>query len=314
MTGLLHLVSATDTAQDSVDFATRVVSWSLDQGVKTAVTLVGAAVLRWVLQRLITRFVESTATRSSARLVQSSGKAGRVLATATGLANERREQRTRAMGSLLRSVVTIVVAVVAGLTVLQILGIPLAPLLASAGVGGLALGFGAQSLVRDFLSGVFMILEDQYGVGDIVDTGEAVGTVEEVTLRITRLRDINGVTWYVRNGEIVRVGNHSQGFASAVVDVPFSFKEDVDRVIGIITGVVHALTDDEAWAPRLPEEPSVLGVESMSAGTMTVRVLATCTSGSQWDLKREMRRRIKDAFDREGIKGPDIPPFGVPQA
>ncbi len=301
------------TAQESIDVATRVVDWSLDQGLQILVTIVLAVVARWVLHRIITRFVESTATRSSARLSDAPKKAGRVLAGAAGLATERREQRTRTMGSLLRSIVTIVVGVIAGLTVLQIIGIPLAPLLASAGVGGVALGFGAQSLVRDFLSGIFMILEDQYGVGDIVDTGEAVGTIEEVSLRITRLRDLNGVTWYVRNGEIIRIGNHSQGFASAVVDIPFSFKEDVDQVIRIITNVVHAMTDDEAWSGRLPEEPSVLGVESMSAGTMTVRVLATCVSGSQWELKREMRRRIKEAFDREGVKGPDIPPFSTTQ-
>ena len=153
-----------------------------------------------------------------------------MLAQATGLAHERHRQRTLTMGSLLRSIVTfVVVTLITVLTVMAIVGIPLGPLLASAGVGGVALGFGAQSLVKDFLSGIFMILEDQYGVGDVIDTGEAIGTVEEVTLRVTRLRDASGVIWYVRNGEIIRVGNKSQGWSTAIVDMPVSYAENVER-------------------------------------------------------------------------------------
>ena len=127
----------------------------------------------------------------------------------------------------------------------------------------MALGFGAQSLVKDFLSGVFMIFEDQYGVGDVIDTGEAIGTVEEVTLRITRLRDANGVTWYVRNGEIIRVGNRSQGFATAIVDMPVSYAENVERVVGIIRETATAMGEDPDWADKFVEEPQVLGVESI---------------------------------------------------
>nr|WP_257907209.1 mechanosensitive ion channel family protein [Janibacter limosus] len=190
---------------------------------------------------------------------------------------------------------------------------PLAPLLASAGVGGVALGFGAQALVRDYLSGIFMILEDQYGVGDFIDTGEAVGTVEEVTLRVTRLRDLDGVVWHVRNGEIIRIGNRSQGWSTVMVDLPFSYGEDVDRVIGIITDAVSRMKDDGHWSEVLRETPSVLGVETITAGTVTVRVFATCTPNENWGIQREIRRRVKEAFDREGIAGPPVSPGGTGQ-
>ena len=168
---------------------TSVWEWFLGDPLMVVSTILAAVILRWVLNRSIARIVDVTIAKHDARRERVPGRAGRVLAQATGLDHERHRQRTLTMGSLLRSIVTFVVTLVTVLTVMAIVGIPLGPLLASAGVGGVALGFGAQSLVKDFLSGIFMILEDQYGVGDVIDTGEAIGTVEEVTLRVTRLRD-----------------------------------------------------------------------------------------------------------------------------
>ena len=162
----------------------------------------------------------------------------------------------------------------------------------------MALGFGAQSLVKDFLSGIFMIVEDQYGVGDVVDTGEAIGTVEDVTLRVTRLRDGSGVVWYVRNGEIVRIGNRSQGWATAMVDTQVAYDEDIDRAIGVMREVVHQMDQDPAWEGRLLEEPSVVGVESIAAGAVTVRIVAKCAPGEDFPLQRELRERVKVALDR----------------
>ena len=189
------------------------------------------------------------------------------------------------MGSLLRSIVTFTVSAIAILTIMAIIGIPLGPLLASAGVGGVVLGFGAQSLVKDFLSGVFMILEDQYGVGDVIDTGEAIGTVEEVSLRVTRLRDAQGVVWYVRNGEIIRIANRSQGWSTATVDIPFSYREDVDRVGGIISDAIADMEQDDAWSEALLDPPRLLGVESITGGTVTMRVLARCAPDTHWGVQ-----------------------------
>jgi small conductance mechanosensitive channel len=274
------------------------------------VTIVAALVLRWLILRSIGRVVRVTIARSDARRAKEPGRAGRVIAQATGLAHERHLQRTLTMGSLLRSMVTFVVGLITVLTVMSIIGLPLAPLLASAGVGGVALGFGAQSLVKDFLSGIFMILEDQYGVGDVIDTGEATGTVEEVSLRVTRLRDGTGVVWYIRNGEIIRIGNKSQGWATALVDIPVSYTENLERVIPVIREVVHALDAEAAWQDVLLEEPNVVGVESITGNTVTIRVIAKTAPEQQYGVSREIRERVKAAFDAHGIKAPVMSPYG----
>jgi len=284
--------------------------WFLGQPVKIVVTIVAAVVLRWVLLRFIGRTVKATLARADARRSQEPSRAGRVIAQATGAAHERHRQRTLTMGSLLRSIVTFVVALITVLTVMQIVHIPLGPLLASAGVGGVALGFGAQSLVKDFLSGIFMIFEDQYGVGDVVDTGEATGTVEEVSLRVTRLRDGTGVVWYIRNGEIVRIGNKSQGWATALVDIPVAYSENLERVLPLIRSVVHGLDESPEWQDKLLEEPNVVGVESMTGTSVTIRVVAKTAPQEQYGVSREIRERVKAAFDEQGIKAPAFTPFG----
>ena len=285
--------------------------WLVTDGLRIAITVVLAALAIAVLHRLLDRVV-ATMTSKSARRLADSGRAGRVLASATGMANERQRQRVETVGSLLRSIVTFVVVTLAVLTIMALLGIPLGPLLASAGVAGVALGIGAQSLVKDFLSGIFMIMEDQYGVGDVIDTGEAIGTVEEVTLRITRLRDANGITWYVRNGEIIRVGNRSQGYSTAIVDMPVSYSESVERVVGIIRETASMMGQDPDWADKFIEEPQVLGVESIVGMAMTIRTIAQCVPGENFAVQREMRERLKAALDAADVKAPPLGPFGGP--
>ena len=312
------LDNAVEQAGDALSTATltteKVVSWLLGAPLLILLTIVLAVVVRALLHRVINQFV-SRSVKSSEKLRKAeAGRGERVIAAATGAAKERHRQRTETLGSLLRSISTIVISGVAIVTIMGIVGIPLAPLLASAGVGGVALGFGAQSLVKDFLSGIFMILEDQYGVGDIIDTGEAIGTVEEVTLRVTRLRDITGTVWYVRNGEIIRIANRSQGWATASVDIPFSYREDVDKVLAIIRTAVHEMDENDAWHDTLMEEPRVMGVESITGGTVTVKILARCAPDQHWGVQREIRRRVKDAFDREGVAGPPIPPISATTA
>jgi small-conductance mechanosensitive channel len=274
-------------------------------------TLVGAMLLRWVLHRAIDRVV-STALASAARHEsQTPRRATRILAQATGLNQARSTQRAATMGAILKSTSTFVIFTLALLTVMATLGLPLGPLLASAGVVGVALGFGAQSLVKDFLSGIFMILEDQYGVGDVVDAGEAVGTVEDVTLRVTRLRDAKGIVWYVRNGEIARIGNRSQGWSTASVDIPVGYSENLETVLPLIREVMHELDASEDWTTRLLEEPVVAGVESMLGGVVTVRIIAKCAPNEDFAVSREIRERVKTAFDQAGIRGPHVaPPYG----
>ena len=268
------------------------------------VTLIGAVVLRWLLHRVIARTVVAATSRSASRIPALPGRAGRALADAAGLAHQRHVQRTTTMGSLLRSITTFIVYGIALLTIMSLVGLPLGPLLASAGVGGVALGFGAQSLVKDFLSGIFMIVEDQYGVGDLVDTGEVVGTVEEVSLRVTRIRDWTGVVWYVRNGEILRIGNRSQGWSMAVVDIPVGSRDDVPRAIEIINASLASMVDEQPWADDLVEAPTVAGVESVVAGIATIRVLAKCAPAQNVGVQREMRERVLKGFDAAGLTVP----------
>ncbi len=274
-------------------------------------TVVLGVVARWVLHRLIDRVVATATSRRAEHLARIPG-AGRALQAVGGVANARHVQRTETVGALLKSITTFVVYGITALTVMSLVGIPLGPMLASASVGGVALAFGAQSLVKDFLSGVFMIVEDQYGVGDVIDTGEVVGTVENVSLRVTQLRDAGGMTWYVRNGEIVRIGNKTQGWSTAIVDVPIAYDQDVEKAITVIRDVVGTMDDDDDFKDILLEEPNVVGVESIAGGVITIRIIAKTIANEQFGVQREMRERVKTAFDRAGVRSPMpvMPPYG----
>jgi small-conductance mechanosensitive channel len=224
---------------------------------------------------------------------------------------ERRHQRVRALGSILRSATSVTIFSIAGVVVLGDLGINLAPLLASAGVVGIAIGFGAQNLVRDYLTGVFMLLEDQYGVGDVISVGDATGTVETVTLRITRLRDINGVVWHIRNGTIDEVGNQSQGWARAVVDFPVPYTADLSAIKTLLREVADSAWNDPALRGVLLERPEVWGAQDVSSSEVTMRLVARTAPLRQWEAERELRFRVKTALDAAGIV-PDPEPVAAP--
>ncbi len=276
-------------------------NWLIAKPVALLVLVAVAWSLRWFLHRLIDRLAKRAASGLPSPVLRR-GRAERedgMVPTAG-----RRVQRAEAMGSLLKSIVSIVIFIIFGITAVAELGYPVGPLLASAGVVGVALGFGAQSLVKDFLSGIFMIFEDQYGVGDVVDLGEAIGTVEAVGLRVTRLRDINGTVWYVRNGEILRVGNSSQNWARTVLDVPVGYDEDLHRVRGVLQEVADAMWEDEDYRNLIIEKPEVWGVQELAADACLVRVALKTAPLEQWGIAREMRERIKARFDFEGIEIP----------
>jgi small-conductance mechanosensitive channel len=262
-------------------------------------------VIRWVLHKLVDRVVAGAeggvlpANRFSRPGKASHQASARDMVTAT-----RRVQRAKTMGDLLKSIITGILVAIFGTMMLSELGVNIAPIIASAGIIGLALGFGAQSLVKDFLSGIFMIFEDQYGVGDVVDLGEAIGTIEAVSLRVTRLRDLSGTVWYVPNGEIMRVGNMSQNWSRAVVDVGVGYGEDLAHVKRVLQDVAHDLWEDEDFKGVVIEEPEVTGVEALAAESITLRVLLKTAPMQQWGVARELRQRIKARFDHEGIEIP----------
>lgn len=237
------------------------------------------------------------------------GRATTALAHASGYSTSRHSQRTRTMASILRSVSMLTILVLTILTLMSIIGIPLTPLLASAGVGGLAIGFGAQALIKDYITGIFLIMEDQFGIGDSVTIGDITGTVEEVTLRVTRVRDGTGMVWYIRNGEIVNVGNLSQGHSTALIDIPVAYNADAAQVIDVLKTVVAEVAADETWQPSLIGEPQVLGVDSIAAGTMTLRILVKSPPNQQFGVSREIRERVQVALLKAGIPAPPVVPL-----
>jgi len=268
-------------------------------------------VVRWVLHRLIDRVVRRAEggmlPRGVGRFARRRAHTSQAAAEAHArdlAATTRRAQRSKTIGDLFKSIVTGVLVAIIGTMMLSEVGVDIAPIIASAGIIGIALGFGAQSLVKDFLSGVFMIVEDQYGVGDVIDVGEAIGTVEAVTLRVTRLRDLNGTVWYVPNGEILRVGNMSQNWSRAVVDVSVAYSEDLNRVKRVLSEIAHDLWDDDDFRELIIEEPEVTGVEMLAADSVNLRVMIKTLPMEQWAVARELRQRIKSRFDHEGIEIP----------
>ena len=217
----------------------------------------------------------------------------------------RRVQRAKTLGTLLKSITSGVIVAIVLTMMLSEIGLNIGPIIASAGIVGVALGFGSQTLVKDFLSGIFLLFEDQYGVGDVVDMGEGLsGTVEGVSLRVTRLRDTNGTVWYVRNGELYRVGNMSQNWARAVLDVQVSAREDIARVRRVLADVIHEVWQDDDFNGVIIEEPEIWGIEAITPDAITLRVTLKTAPMEQWRVARVLRERIKARFDHEGIQAP----------
>ncbi|MGH9178735.1 MAG: mechanosensitive ion channel family protein [Acidimicrobiales bacterium] len=264
-------------------------------------------VLAWVLARLVRRALRRFTKRLGvvgADVVSGGDRSAGTLLRTGGPATVRTAQRAETIGSLLASAATFAIWAVAALTVLGELGIALGPLVAGAGIVGIALGFGAQNLVRDFLSGIFMLIEDQYGVGDVIDVGPATGTVEGVSLRTTRLRDVEGNVWHVPNGEIVRVANKSQEWSRALLDVQVSYQTSTEQAAQVIERVARETWLDERWSSEILAEPEVWGVEALGADGVAIRLVVKTRPLSQWNVARELRARIKRAFDAAGIEIP----------
>jgi small conductance mechanosensitive channel len=284
--------------------AANLADWLVGKPLVLLGLLVLGLVVRWLLHRMIDRIVlsaEDGVLPDTLGRAVLGGKVGDRISRIESAGATRRRQRAQTMGTLLKSIVSGVVVAVVVTMMLSELGVDIGPIIASAGILGVALGFGAQSLVKDFLSGIFMIFEDQYGVGDVVDLGEATGTVEAVSLRVTRLRDVNGTVWYVRNGEILRVGNMSQNWARTVLDVTVGYDEDLVRVRRVLQEVAHDLWDDEEFEGVVIEEPEVWGVESLAVDGIVVRVTLKTAPMEQWAVARAMRERIKARFQHDGI-------------
>jgi small conductance mechanosensitive channel len=266
------------------DFQSSTVQTIVSAGLKIVLILA----IAWLASRL--------GARVSRRMLRSIANRTRVEAL-----SPRASLRMETIGGLISSLWRGVVWIIAGITILGVLGINLTPIIAGATVIGAALGFGAQSLVRDFLSGFFIIAEDQYGVGDTIAVGDTKGRVEAVNLRVTRLRSADGTVWYLPNGEIRRVGNSTIQWARALVDIAVPYGTDVDRATSVIADEAAAVASDPEWSSKFRGEPEVWGVDSMTFESITIRVVARTALEDKDTLSRVLRGRATARLQHEGI-------------
>lgn len=267
--------------------------------------LVLVLVLRAVVGRLITHGVKRmVASHQRISQAKARARANSVVvqrSESSGDVQARQEQRAMTIGSVLRSIASAIIFGVGFIMMLGEVGINLGPILASAGVVGLAVAFGAQNLVQDFMSGIFMMIEDQYGVGDVIDVGDAVGTVEDVTLRVTKIRDLDGGLWHVRNGNIMRVCNMNQDWANAVVEIPLDYSVDVSHAETVIHASISEFAAKPEHKAKILEKPDLSGVVGIGNGSVTVRIIVKTKPGEQWGLGRALRGHLKGSFDAAGI-------------
>ncbi len=275
---------------------------------RLAVIVLVASLIHYVGSRTIRRAVKKWIETGKQRDAEAPATPEATVELQQMILHQRRSQRAVALGQLLRNLLILMVWGTAVLLILTELGVNVGPIMASAGVVGVALGFGAQTLVKDYLSGFFLIIEDQYGVGDLVDLGVAgvVGTVEEVTLRVTRMRDPSGVVWYVRNGEILRVANQSQGWTMATAVIPIAYNADLEEVREIVREIGVEMYNDPDSQAKMLGKPIFGGVDAVSGDAVFVRVSAKAKPTQQVALTRELRERLKNALDSHGIRVPIV--------
>ncbi|RFA14616.1 mechanosensitive ion channel protein MscS [Subtercola boreus] len=264
--------------------------------------VLGALVIRLILLHSVDRVVKRIVTG-----VKRKHDAEDTQAIMTSpVAAVRVVQRTRTMGSVLSNLITWVVVVFAFIMILGELQFQVTAIVASAGVLGAALGFGAQNVIKDMLNGLFMVVEDQLGVGDVVDLGPATGVVEAVGIRVTTLRDVNGTLWFVRNGEILRVGNMSQGWARVIIDLAVPYDTDVDAVQAKMLDTASTMTSSPKWRSRVIEKPEIWGLESISAEALVIRLVVKTRTNAKDDVARELRIQLKRALDEMGVHLPSL--------
>lgn len=289
---------------DFTSFWAAIGTFFTDSRVPLTVVLivVGAVVLRWLLLVILRRSIERVVSgvKKTHNVEQTQELASAPLRAA------RIVQRTRTLGTVINSSLTVILLGAALVLILDTVGVPVLGILGAAGVVAAGLAFGAQNLVKDILNGMFMVFEDQFGIGDVVDLGVASGTVESVGVRITSIRDVNGTLWHVRNGEILRVGNKSLGWARVIIDLPVPYTVDLDEVKAVILNTAKQLTTDPAWQRKILENPEIWGVEALSAEAIVLRLVIKTRSADQWDVARELRMRVKLALDAFGVSVPSL--------
>ena len=283
-----------------------ILTWLGEAGMKLltcALIIVGAILASWVLRLVIHRVVERIVSGAKTKANVDDTQA----LERSPLAAMRLVQRTRTLGSILQNIVNVTLVIIAVLLIITVLapGVAGSFALLSAAIGA-GLGFGAQNIVKDVLNGIFIVAEDQVGIGDVVDLGLATGIVEYVSVRVTHVRDVNGTLWYVRNGEITRIGNMSQGWSRVILDLAVPADVDIDEVEETMLGAAKSLAKDPKWRTRIIEQPEIWGLESIAGDALVIRLVMKTRANAKDDVARELRMRLKRAFDDLGVKLPSM--------
>ena len=270
------------------------------------IIVIGAILLNWLLRRLLMRTVN--------QVVRGVKRAQDVDTTsemqAAPYVNARAIQRTRTLGTVGRAIITWTVVVIALILILSQLSVDLAALLTSAGIVAAGLAFGAQNIVKDILNGIFMVFEDQLGVGDVVTIDLVSGTVEDVGIRVTQVRALDGTLWFIRNGEILTLGNSSQGWGRAVIDVTVDANQDLAHVSDVTLEATKALLRSDKFARKVTGEPEIMGLESVFGDRATLRLAVRTRPEAQWEIQRGIRAEIRRKFKEHDIKLADEFPKG----
>lgn len=264
-----------------------IVQWSLVHGIKIIAILVAAWIVLGILKAVIHRAIKSVI--------------GKTYKTRDGVA---KEKRVTTLESVFYSTAKVVVWVIAIMMIIPEFGINVGPVLAAVGVAGLAFGFGAQYLIRDLIAGLFIILEDQYRKGDVVTIGKVSGKVEDITLRKTVIRDIDGIEHHVPNGEIKITSNRTKLWSRINLEIGVSYDTDLDKAIKVLNEVGEKMAKDKSWKNVITETPQALGVNEFADSAIIIKVLGQTKPGEHWNAARELRKRIKKAFDKEKIEIP----------
>lgn len=265
--------------------------------------IVGAFVVAWILKYVIARVVDRIVNGAKSKANVDDTQA----LERSPLASVRVVQRTRTLGSIMHNVVNVTIVVIAILLIINIVApSALGSLTLLTAAIGAGLGFGAQNIVKDVLNGIFIVAEDQVGIGDVVDLGLATGIVEYVSVRVTHVRDVNGTLWYVRNGEITRIGNLSQGWSRVILDVSVAADSDIEQVEQTMLATAKGLAKDPKWRTRILEQPEVWGLESVNGDALVIRLVMKTRANAKDDVGRELRMRLKHAIDELGIALPSL--------
>lgn len=270
--------------------------WGL--AIRIGLIIVGLVVLRWLLLVLVRRIVTTVTTG----VKRKEGAADTKALDASPIARARIVQRARTIGLVLSNLITAGLTISAAIAILSELGVAIGALAAGAGILGAAIGFGAQSLVKDFLAGLFMVVEDQFGVGDTVDLGTATGIVESIRLRVTQVRDSEGTVWYVRNGEILRVGNQSQGWSRIILDLPLAYNSDLEKAKKVLEGAASKLAETPGLKSGLIGKAEVWGIQTLIGEGVVFRMVQQVRPSKKDAISRALKLEVKKSLDKAGVK------------